>query len=81
MQLTTYATTVVDTATSLQDQVLKEILGLDEFPVMLGWGTVTRDQYRQRSEKTREFLRLFLTIPTHVVVFVGEGEVAATHFG
>ncbi len=67
-----YVTTVVDTATSLQDQVLKELLGLNELPVMLQWGTVTRDQYRQRSEKTREFLRLFLDIPTHVVVLAQE---------
>lgn len=67
-----YATTVVDTATSLQDQILKELLGLSEMPVMLQWGTVTRNQYRQRSEKTREFLRLFLNIPTHVVVLAQE---------
>ena len=67
-----YATIVVDTATSLQDQVLIELLGLSEIPVMNNWGTVSRDQYRARSERTRELLRLFLNLPINVVVLAQE---------
>jgi hypothetical protein len=29
-------------------------------PVQLGWGTVKQDQYRARSEKTKELIRRFL---------------------
>ncbi len=67
-----YRTVVLDTATSLQDLVLQEILGLDKVPVQSAWGAVTMDQYRTRSEKTREFMRLFLDLPMHVVVLAQE---------
>lgn len=67
-----YVTTVLDTATSLQDLVLKEILGLDDVPVQLAWGTVSQTQYRQRSEKLKEFLRLFLTVRHQNVVVLGQ---------
>src|SRR5262249_19254265 len=36
-----YATVVLDSSTSLQDVILKELLGLDEIPVQLNWGTVS----------------------------------------
>lgn len=67
-----YASVVVDTATSLQDIILMELLGLDSVPVQLGWGTVSQTQYRQRSEKTREVLRLFLTLNQNVVILAQE---------
>ncbi len=67
-----YKTVVLDTVTSLQDQVLVEILGLDRIPVQASWGMVSRDQYRQRSERTREFMRLFLDLPIHVVALAQE---------
>lgn len=67
-----YRTVVLDTATSLQDLVLQEISGLDKVPVQSAWGAVTMDQYRTRSEKTREFMRLFLDLPMHVVVLAQE---------
>lgn len=62
-----YKTVVLDSATSLQDVVLNEILGPTR-PEILGWGTVSRDQYRERSEKTRECLRPFFALPCHTVV-------------
>ncbi len=67
-----FVTVVMDTVTSLQDQVLCDILGLDQTPVQSSWGAVSRDQYRQRSEKTREFMRLFLNLPIHVVALAQE---------
>lgn len=70
-----YKSVVIDTATSLQDLVLKEILRLDKVPVQLGWGTVDQVAYRQRSEKTKELLRLFLDLAprgVNVVVLAQE---------
>jgi hypothetical protein len=62
-----YQSVVVDSATSLQDLVLAELMGLPEVPVQLNWGLVGEDQYRERSERTKELLRLFTNIPAHVV--------------
>ena len=63
-----YATVVIDSATSLQDIILKEILGLPAVPDMLTWGSAGRDEYRERSEKTRECLRPFLNLACHTVL-------------
>lgn len=65
-----WQTVVLDTATSLQDLVLKEILGLDEMPVQLEWGTASMDQYRSRSEKTKELLRKFVDLPEPINVVI-----------
>lgn len=67
-----YKTAVMDTVTSLQDLVLKELLDLKKVPVQSSWGAVSRDQYRKRSERTREFMRLFLDLPIHVVALAQE---------
>lgn len=67
-----YATVIIDTATSYQDIILMEILGLSEVPEQLNWGMVSRDQYRMRSEKTREALRPFLNLDCHVIVLAQE---------
>lgn len=63
----TYKTHVHDTVTSLQDIVLKELLGLEYVMVQQNWGTVSQDTYRERSEKTREVLRPFRELPVHTV--------------
>lgn len=67
-----FASVVVDSATSFQDLILKEILNLPEVPEMLEFGMVSEDQYRQRSEKCRECLRPFLNLDCHVVVTAKE---------
>lgn len=67
-----FATVVVDSATSYQDVILMEILGLSEVPEQLNWGMVSRDQYRMRSEKTREALRPFLNLDCDVIVLAQE---------
>lgn len=67
-----FATVVLDSATSYQDIILQEILDLPEVPTQLNWGTVSQDQYRQRSERTREALRPFLALPCHTVVIAKE---------
>lgn len=65
---TKYKTVVLDSVTSLQDIVLMSIMNLSEMPEQLNWGSVTRDQYRDRSEQTRECLRPFLNLSKHVVL-------------
>ncbi len=67
-----YKTVVIDTATSYQDIILSEIMGLSDVPEMLSWGLVDEGQYRQRSEKTRECLRPFLDLRCHVIVIAQE---------
>lgn len=61
-----------DGATSLQDQVLCEILGVEQLPDQLGYGTVSSDQYRARSERTREVLRPFLNLPINGIILAKE---------
>lgn len=57
-----YATVVLDTATSLQDLVFKEIMGWDSMPTQLGWGVANMDHYRARAERTKEMMRLFFDV-------------------
>lgn len=66
-----FQTVVIDSVTSYQDIVLKEILNLPEVPTQLNWGAVTRDEYRVRSERTREGLRPFADLAKHTV-FIGK---------
>lgn len=69
---TLYKTIVIDSATSYQDIILQEILSLPEVVEQLNWGMVSRDQYRERSEKTREALRPYLSLPAHTVICAKE---------
>lgn len=67
-----YRTVVVDSASSLQDLVLREILDLPATPDQMSWGMVSSDQYRQRSEKTREALRPFLDLDVDTIILSKE---------
>lgn len=67
-----FKTIVIDSATSVQDIILQGLLALDHVPVQLGWGTVSSDQYRERSEQTKEVLRLFTDLPCHTVITAKE---------
>jgi len=69
---TTFKTHVLDGATSLQDILLQEILGVATLPEMLKFKAVSGDQYRARSEKLREVLRPFLNLNAHTVVLAKE---------
>lgn len=55
-----YNTGVLDTATYLQDMILREILGVDELPAQGSWGMAARDQWGQCALQTKEFLRTLL---------------------
>lgn len=62
-----FKTIIIDTVTSLQDLILQEILDLPQVLDQLNYGLVSEDQYRQRSEKTREVLRPFINIDAHTI--------------
>lgn len=63
-----YRSVVTDSATSLQDVVLSKVMNLEKAPEMLQFGLVSMDQYRERSELTREKLRPILNLKKHIVV-------------
>ena len=63
---------MLDSATSLQDLVLQEILDLSAVPTQLNWGMVSGDQYRERSEKVKEVLRSFTDLERNVVFVAKE---------
>jgi AAA domain len=67
-----YATHIQDSATSLQDVILKGLMNLDEVPVQLGWGTVPEGVYRERSEQAKEVLRKFRDLPANTVMLAKE---------
>lgn len=58
----------IDTVTSYQDLFLQEILGLSSLPEQLAFGSITSDQYRQRSERVKEGLRPFLNLNKHTIL-------------
>lgn len=65
-------THVLDTTTSLQDVIGKELMGLEELPVQMNWGSVSQDVYRERSEQAKEVMRLYRDLPAHTVFVAQE---------
>lgn len=79
-----YATVAVDTLTSMQDLILKEMMGWEKTAVQLkrpskkggdsSHGVVPRQVYMDRASKTKEMLRLLMdctpgfAVPAHVLV-------------
>lgn len=68
----TFKTHVLDSVTSLQDIILRDILDLPEIVDQNNWGKATRDDYRERSEQTREALRPFLNLAANTVLIAKE---------
>lgn len=64
----TFKSHLLDSASSLQDVALKELMGLDEAPVQLNWGLVPENVYRERSEKAKEIMRLFIDLPANTII-------------
>lgn len=67
-----FATVVLDTATSLQDVILVELMGLPKVPEMLSWGFVPDGVYQQRAEKLRETIRPLLNLKNCNVVITAQ---------
>lgn len=65
-----FATVVLDTATSLQDIILVELMGLPKVPEQLAWGIVPEGVYQQRSEKVREVIRPLLNLKNCNVIIL-----------
>ena len=76
--LSKYKSFLVDTASSLQDMVLKEVLGLEQLPAQRSWGMASQQQWGQVALKTKEYLRAFLTLPGNVIVNAQEREFKAS---
>jgi hypothetical protein len=57
-----YKTVALDTATMLNEIVLREVLDLDEIPVQKYWGMASMDDYAQTSRQMKERLRDLLRL-------------------
>lgn len=68
----TFKTHVLDTCTSLQDMILKELMNLEEMPVQLNWGSVPQDFYRERSEQAKSVMQFYRDLPAHTVFVAQE---------
>src|SRR5690606_36224704 len=69
-----YKTVVLDHVTGFQDLVQKEILGLEEIPVVKNWGLATQQDYGQCVTQCKELLRALLSLNQNVVVIAQERE-------
>lgn len=67
-----YATIAVDTASSLSDIFLANILGLAEIPAQKSWGMATREDYGQLGLQMKTVLRKILQLPINVVITAHE---------
>lgn len=67
-----YGTVVLDHASGLQDMILAEILGLNELPAQLGWGTASREQYGRCALQCKEMFRALISLSINVVIVAQE---------
>lgn len=61
-----YATVALDTASGLQDLIMKEILGLDEMPAQRSWAMAKQQEWGQCALEAKERLRSLLDLTDHV---------------
>lgn len=69
-----YETVVLDSASALQDMILKEILGIDKLPAQGSWGMAARDKWGQCALQTKERLRALLDLSLHIIIVAQERE-------
>lgn len=69
---TYYKTHVLDTATSLQEVILQDILGRTKEVNIITKGMVNTDQYVRRAEKMRDVLRPYLDLPVNTIILAKE---------
>jgi len=69
-----YGTVVLDHATSLQDKILMEILGLEDTPTQGSWGMAKQQQWGQCSLQTKEAMRGLLNLSGNTVIIAQERE-------
>lgn len=68
-----FETVVLDHASSFQDVILKEVLGIDEIPEQLGWGTASQQQWGQVALQMKEHLSSLLSLEScHSIIIAQE---------
>jgi hypothetical protein len=69
-----HKTIAVESATSAQEVMLRELMGWTEetAPGQVGFGDVDADTYRDRADKMKKLLSLFVNLPAHVIVSAKE---------
>lgn len=63
-----FRTVVLDHASGLADDCLKEVLGLDEIPAQKGWGMASQQQYGQQALQLKTLFRALLNLDANVVI-------------
>lgn len=66
------STIVLDHASSLQDLILAEILGVDEIPAQKGWGTASQQTYGELALRCKDLFRKLLSRPCNLVIVAQE---------
>lgn len=67
-----FKTIVLDTATSLQDLILQQLLDLPSIPEQMSWGMVSKEVYFARSEQVREALRPYTNLRNCNLIIVAK---------
>ena len=73
-ELNKYETVVLDHASGLQDIAVKELLGLENSPVQMGWGTASQQQWGQIGLAMKEALRHLLGLKQNVLIIAQQRE-------
>ena len=69
-----FSTVVMDHGSGLQDLTLKEVLGLDEIPAQIGWGTAKQQQWGTVAVQMKERFRSLFNLTNNIVVVAQERE-------
>lgn len=70
-----FKTIVLDHASSFQDRVLAEILGIEELPAQSSWGLASQQQYGTMALRMKEYLRSLLGLENCNVIIVAQERV------
>tara|TARA_R110002020_G_scaffold376130_1_gene587262 strand:+ start:6488 stop:7327 length:840 start_codon:yes stop_codon:yes gene_type:complete len=70
-----FKTVVLDHASSFQDLVLAEVLGIDELPPQSSWGMAKQQEYGQMALRMKEFLRALLGLENCNVIIIAQERV------
>lgn len=67
-QTGSFQTVVLDHASGLADDCLKEVLGLEEIPAQKGWGMASQQQYGQQALQLKTLFRSLLNLDANVLI-------------
>lgn len=69
-----FETVVLDSATFLQDLVIKQVLGVVELPPQLSWGTLGQSQWGDVALGVKSYLRPMVDLLCHTITICQERE-------